>query len=68
MTLALAAGQLLRLDAPGRLELACDSGRVWVTEEPEARDTWLDAGQSVRLAGRGLAIVEATRAATLRIR
>jgi hypothetical protein len=67
LTLALAAGELLRLEAPGVLEVACDSGRVWVTEERETRDTWLDAGQSVRLAGRGLALVEATRTARLRI-
>jgi hypothetical protein len=66
-TLELAPGELLRLEAPGRLEIACDSGRVWVTEERQASDTWLDAGQSVRLEGRGLALVEATRPASLRI-
>jgi hypothetical protein len=65
--LALRAGELLRLDAPGRVEVEVESGRLWITEESQARDTWLDAGQCARLEGRGLTLLEATRSARIRI-
>lgn len=64
---ALATGQLLRLDDPGPLEIACEEGRVWLTEEAQASDTWLETGMSARLTGRGLALVEALLPARLRI-
>jgi len=67
LDLALARGELLRLDASCGLEVACDSGRVWITQERDARDLWLTAGQSVRLGGRGLALLEADRQARVRI-
>jgi hypothetical protein len=65
--LNLAAGEVLRLDDAEGVEVACDSGRVWITEERGRDDVWLRAGQSVRLARRGLAIMEATQAARIRI-
>ena len=64
---ALATGQLLRLDDPGPLEIACEAGRVWLTEEAQASDTWLMAGMTAQLTGRGLALVEALLPARLRI-
>jgi Protein of unknown function (DUF2917) len=63
----LLAGELLRLDDPRGVEVACDAGRVWITEERGLDDFWLQAGQSVRLTRRGLAILEATRPARVRI-
>jgi hypothetical protein len=67
LTLALGAGDLARLEGAAGLEVACESGRVWITEERDASDVWLDAGQSVRLHGRGVAVIEATRQARVRI-
>jgi Protein of unknown function (DUF2917) len=63
----LPAGQLLRLEDAQGVEVACDSGRVWITEERSLDDVWLGAGQSVRLARAGLAILEATQAARIRL-
>jgi hypothetical protein len=65
--LALARGELLRLDDAGCFEVLVESGRVWITEERNARDTWLAAGQSARLEGRGLTLLEATEQARIRI-
>ena len=65
--MALAPGELVRVDHAVGVEVAVDSGRVWVTEERSLDDVWLAAGQRVRLSGRGLAIVEATRGSAIRI-
>ena len=54
-------------DAAGRTVHAHE-GRVWITEENSARDVVLDAGQSFRLARRGLAVVEAFSDASISIR
>ena len=34
-------------------------GRVWLTEEGDARDAFLASGEEVSLAGRGVAVIEA---------
>ena len=34
-------------------------GRVWLTEEGDARDAFLGSGEEVSLAGRGVAVIEA---------
>jgi hypothetical protein len=65
--LKLGAGEVLRLDDAEGVEVACDAGRVWITEERGLDDVWLRAGQSVRLARRGLTVMEATQAARVRI-
>jgi len=65
--LTLSAGELLRLDDPAGIEVACDAGRVWITEERGLDDFWLVPGDSVRLTRRGLAILEATQSARVRI-
>ncbi|HUL97714.1 MAG TPA: DUF2917 domain-containing protein [Usitatibacter sp.] len=65
--LTLAPGELMRVDRALGVEVACDSGRIWVTEERSMDDVWLAAGQRVRLAGRGLAIVEAVAGSSIRI-
>jgi hypothetical protein len=65
--LALARGEMLRLDDPGRFDVTVESGRVWITEESDARDTWLAAGEGARLEGRGLTLVEATERTRIRI-
>jgi hypothetical protein len=67
LRLALARGELLRLEGTGGVDVAVESGRVWITEEESSRDTWLAAGQSAHLEGRGLTLVEATERTHIRI-
>lgn len=67
MQLVLSPGEVLRLDSPRGLEVACESGHLWITEEAQPDDVWLAAGQRVKLVGRGLAVVEAKGAARVRI-
>jgi hypothetical protein len=64
---ALRAGEVLRLPSPRGLEVACDAGHLWITEEAQADDVWLAAGQRVRLVGEGLAVLEAKGETRLRI-
>ena len=66
-SLELQAGTVLRLDAPRGLEVRCESGLLWITEEAQPDDVWLAAGQRVRLVGLGLAVLEAKGRARLRI-
>ena len=65
--LDLAQGEVLRLESADGVEVAVDEGRVWLTEESNARDVWLTAGQRARISGRGLALVEAVLHARIRI-
>lgn len=65
--IGLAAGEVLRLESAAGLEVACEAGRVWLTEEAQAGDTWLTPGCRARLTGRGLAVLEATVPASLRL-
>jgi ferric-dicitrate binding protein FerR (iron transport regulator) len=65
--LDLAAGELLRLEAASAFEVACEEGRVWLTEESNERDVWLIAGQRARLTGRGMTILEAVHRARIRV-
>ena len=65
--LDLAPGALLRLAAPRGLEVKCETGHLWITEEAQPDDVWLGPGQRVRLVGAGLAVLEAKGAVRLRI-
>ena len=65
--LDLARGEVLRLEAASSFEVACEEGRVWLTEESNGRDLWLTAGQRARLSGRGLAVLEAVLPARIRV-
>ena len=64
---ALGAGEILRIAAPRGLEVRCESGHLWITEEAQPEDVWLAPGQRVRLVGMGLALLEAKGAARLSI-
>ncbi len=66
-TVQLPAGALLRLEGPRGLQVTCEAGHVWITEEDQPDDVWLAAGQRVRLVGEGLAVLEAKGDARLRI-
>lgn len=63
----LSAGELIKLEAPRGLQVTCESGHLWITEEAQADDVWLAAGQRVWLVGDGLAVLEAKGDARLRI-
>ncbi len=65
--LELAAGEVLRLEAASAFDVACEEGRVWLTEENHRRDVWLTAGQGARLSGCGVAVLEAVHCARIRI-
>lgn len=65
--LALDKGELLRLEAPHGVEVVCESGRLWITEEAHSRDVWLRAGESFLLRSCGLAILEADRPTRVRL-
>ena len=65
--LALAAGELIRLEDPRGLQVTCEAGHLWITEEDQPDDVWLAAGQRVALVGEGVAVLEAKGAARLRI-
>jgi hypothetical protein len=65
--IALQAGGLIRLQCPRGLQVTCESGHLWITEESQPEDVWLAAGQRVRLVGDGLAVLEAKGDARLRI-
>ena len=64
---ALAAGELIKLRAPRGLQVTCEAGHLWITEEDQPDDVWLAAGQRVWLVGEGLAVLEAKGEARLRI-
>ncbi|MGZ5033629.1 MAG: DUF2917 domain-containing protein [Usitatibacter sp.] len=66
-TLALAGGATLKLESPRGLQVTCEAGHLWITEEAQPDDVWLAAGQRVRLVGEGLAVLEAKGDARLRI-
>ena len=64
---ALAAGELLRLEAPRGRQVTVEAGHVWITEEAQPDDVWLGPGQRVWLVGEGLAVLEAKGEARLTI-
>ena len=63
----LPAGKLLKLEGPRGLQVTCEAGHLWITEEAQPDDVWLAAGQRVWLVGDGLAVLEAKGDASLRI-
>lgn len=65
--ITLAPGDLLRIERPRGLEVHCERGHLWITEEAQPDDVWLAPGQRVRLVGDGLAVLEAKGEAQLRI-
>ena len=59
MVISLEAGEFLRLEPGGDVEVRCDSGRLWITREDDATDLWLRGGEAARVDPRGLTLVEA---------
>lgn len=65
--LTLARGKPIRVRGGAGSTLKVLQGSVWVTEENNPRDFVLQPGQRLRLAGSGLAIIEAFSDAALAV-
>lgn len=37
----LPAGKLLKLEGPRGLQVTCEAGHLWITEEAQPEDVWL---------------------------
>lgn len=61
----LAPGAVMRIVGARGIEVACEAGHLWITEEGQPCDVWLAAGQRVTLVGDGLALLEAKGEAQL---
>jgi hypothetical protein len=66
-TEALPRGGLRRITDGRGLLLLCLEGRLWLTQEGDARDIVLEPGQTARVEHGGLAIVQALRDARLQL-
>ncbi len=58
-------GELLRLRRAKRRTITCESGTVWLTEEGYPHDVLLGAGESCKVRGRGLVVIQAMTPATV---
>lgn len=61
----LEAGQLMRIAEPEGRGIAVIRGSVWITQQDDARDVFVNAGQSFTFDRPGLALVQALDAARL---
>jgi hypothetical protein len=67
-TLVLARGELASLRLKGRVcRISCVTGRLWVTASGRKEDSVLAPGEEVTFTGRGKIVVEAFRAAAVRL-
>jgi DUF2917 family protein len=64
----LGGGQMLRLHDATGWTVACRSGSVWITQEADTRDVFLDAGDSFILDRAGLALILARQDSAMVIR
>jgi len=67
VSMQLAAGQELRLHDAAGWTVACLRGSLWITQEADTRDLFLDAGDSFALDRPGLALILARRHTVLAI-
>jgi Protein of unknown function (DUF2917) len=63
----LRAGELLRLPRPHAIEVTCESGRLWITEDARDEDVWLRPGERACLRGAGLVLIEAIGFSRVRV-
>jgi DUF2917 family protein len=67
-SMQLGAGQEFRLHDAAGWTVACRSGSVWITQEADTRDMFLNAGDSFMLDRTGLALILARQDSALAIR
>ncbi|KAB2926541.1 MAG: DUF2917 domain-containing protein [Dechloromonas sp.] len=65
--LGLADNHPLSLRGARGLRVVCTAGTIWLTEDGEPGDVFLLPGQSHRLAGNGLALVESIGGGKMRL-
>ena len=65
MKIDLRRGTLFRVPRGAGKTVTAQAGSVWITEQGSLRDVILRAGESLRLARRGLALVEAFNDASI---
>jgi hypothetical protein len=68
VSMRLAVGQVLRLHDVAGWTVICRSGAVWITQEADARDTFLSGGEGFALDRGGMTLVCACRDTVLSIR
>ena len=68
LSVRLPAGQELRLEDATGWTVVCGAGAVWITQEADARDIFLSAGEGFALDRGGLALVCGCRDAVVSIR
>ena len=66
-SIAMTRGSILRVEDGRDLTLYVWEGAVWLTQEGEARDRWVGAGESFRLDRQGVAIAHATQRTVMTI-
>jgi len=57
----------LRVEPGTRVEIACLSGVLWITQEGDARDLFLASGESLRLLSRGRTMITALEPSMIRV-
>lgn len=57
----------LRVEPGTRMEIACLSGVVWITQQGDLRDLFLGPGESLKLLPRGRTLVTALEPALVRV-
>ena len=67
-SMQLGVGQEFRLHDAAGWTVACRSGSVWITQEADTRDVFLDAGDIFILDRAGLALILARQDSTVAIR
>ena len=66
-SIALARGEIMSLRGAAGQTVHAREGTLWVTEERADGDVMLQRGQSFRISGRGLTVVEAFSDASVTI-
>ena len=64
-TYFMARSRMLRIHAGAERMLQVQSGGLWVTQEGDRRDYYLEPGSSFRVTGKGLVLAQATRPTTV---
>jgi hypothetical protein len=68
VSMRLGAGQQLRLQDAAGWTIACLRGSLWLTQEADTRDVFLDAGDNFMLDRNGVALILARQESQLAIR
>lgn len=65
--LSVAKGEMIRLPKPAGATIAVMSGRIWLTQDHDARDIMLSPGDSFEIEGTELVLMEALEPAHIAV-